>query len=150
MSGWMAEMADVVDAANAGAPAPPETKAAPPWSLMSSSIDATPTEPATSPRMLDSQVREWPMELQLPTGENGPREEPERYPTRFIVNDGDWTPAEHEELLRKAAQGCNCRDWNRDSWSRITGEAKNNIKIFNYNFTSEIVSLLRFLVLFCL
>ena len=54
----MAEMADAVDAANAGASAPPVTKAAPPRSMMSSSIDDTPTEPATSPRMLDSQVRE--------------------------------------------------------------------------------------------
>ena len=77
LSGWMAEMADVVDAANAGAPAPPMTKAAPPRSMMSASIDDTPTEPVTSPRILDSQVREWPMELQLPTGEIGPREEPE-------------------------------------------------------------------------
>ena len=39
MSGWMAEMADVVDAAKAGAPAPPVTKAAPPRSMMPSSID---------------------------------------------------------------------------------------------------------------
>ena len=43
------------------------------------------------------------MELQLPTGEIGPREEPERYAARFIVNEGQWTPAEHEEVLRKAA-----------------------------------------------
>ena len=87
----MAEMADVVDAAKAGAPAPPVTKAAPPRSIMPSSIDDTPTEPATSPRMLDSQVREWPMGLQLPTDEIGPREEPERYPARFIVNDSRRT-----------------------------------------------------------
>ena len=41
------------------------------------------------------------MELQIPTRgrEIGPREEPERYPTRFIVNDGQWTPEEHEEQL---------------------------------------------------
>ena len=84
----MAEMADVVNAAQAGAPAPPMNKAAPPPSTMHSSIDDAPTEPATCPRMMDSQVQEYPVELQLPTGEIGPRKEPERYATRFIVNDG--------------------------------------------------------------
>ena len=54
------------------------------------------------------------MELQLPTGEIGPREEPEQFPTWFVVNDCGWTPEEHEEMLRKAAQGCNYRDWNRE------------------------------------
>ena len=48
-----------------------------------SSIDDTPTEPATSPRMIDPQMREWLIELQLPTREIGPRPEPEVYPTRF-------------------------------------------------------------------
>ena len=114
MSGWMAEMADVVDAAQAQAPAPPVTKAAPPQSTMHSSIDDTPTEPATSPRTIGSQVREWRVELQLPTGEIGPREEPERYATRFILNDGQWTPEEHEEALRKAAQAGNYQAWNRE------------------------------------
>ena len=106
MSGWMAEMADVVDAAQTGARTP-VCKAAPPQpTVASSSIDDTLTEPATSPRMIDPQAREWPLELQLPTREIGPREEPERYPTRFIVNDGQWTPAENEEELRKASQAC--------------------------------------------
>ena len=92
------------------------TKAAPPRSTMPSSIDDTPTEPATSPRMLSSQVREWPMELQLPTGEIGPREEPERYPTRFILSEGQWTPEElHEVELRKAAQGVNQWHWSREA-----------------------------------
>ena len=68
--------------------------------------------------MLDSQVREWPMELQLPTREIGPREEPERYPTRFIVNYGQWTPEEHEEELRKASQ-----TWNQYEWDRQAREA---------------------------
>ena len=113
MSGWMAEMADVVDAAQAGASAPPVTKAALPRSMMSSSIDDTLTEPATSPRMLDSQVREWPMELQRPTREIGPREDS----TRFIVN-GQWTPEEYEEELRKASQA-----WNQYEWDRRAREA---------------------------
>ena len=114
MSGWMAEVADVVDAAQAGASAPPVTKAALPRSMMSSSIDDTPMEPATSPRMLGSQVREWPMELQRPTREFGPGEDP----TRFIVNDGQWTPEEHEQELRKASQA-----WNQYEWDRRAREA---------------------------
>ena len=113
MSGWMAEMADVVDAAQTGAQAPPVSKATPPQPTAApSSIDDTPTEPATSPRTVDPQVQEWAVELQLPTREIGPREEPERHPTRFIVNDGQWTPAEHEEQQYKAAQAGNYKTWN--------------------------------------
>ena len=63
---------------------------------------------------MDDPVREWPVELQLPTGQIGPREEPEKYPTRFIVNDCDWTQEEHEKVLRKASQAWNYRDWNRE------------------------------------
>ena len=70
-------MADVVDAAHTGAQAPPVSKAAPPQPIVApSSVDDTPTEPATSPRMIDPQAREWPLELQLPAREIGPREEP--------------------------------------------------------------------------
>ena len=65
--------------------------------------------------MVDSQVRECPVELQHPTGEIGPREEPERFATRFILNDGRWTPEEHEALLRKASQAWNQHDWNREA-----------------------------------
>ena len=114
MSGWMADMADLVDAAEAAAPAPPLTKAQPPESMRTASIDDTATEPATSPRVTEVPVQRWPEELQLPTGMIGPREEPEKFPTRFIINDGDWTPEEHEEMLHKAAQGWNYRDWNRE------------------------------------
>ena len=59
-------------------------------------------------------VQRWAEELQLPTGQIGPREEPERYATRFVVNGGQWTPSEHEAELRKAAQAWNYRDWNRE------------------------------------
>ena len=98
MSGWMGEMADLVDAAQTGVQAPPVTKAAPLQPTVApSSIDDTPTETATSPRMIDLQARERAVEFQLPTREIGPREEPERYPTRFIVNDGQWTPEEHDK-----------------------------------------------------
>ena len=103
-------MADLVDAAEATAPAPPLTKASPPQSMRPTSIDDTPTEPRT----LQDPVREWPVELQLPTGQIGPREEPERYPTRLIVNDCGWAQEEHEEVLRKASQAWNYRDWNRE------------------------------------
>ena len=109
-------MADVVDAAQTGAQAPPVSKAAPPQSTVAPySIDDTPTEPATSPRTVDPQVQEWAVELQLPTSETGPREEPERYPTRFIVNDGQWTPEGHEEQLYKDAQAGNYKTWNREA-----------------------------------
>ena len=60
-------------------------------------------------------MREWPVELQLPTREIGPRPEPEVYPVRYIVNDGQWTPEEHVEVLRKAAQAGNYYAWNREA-----------------------------------
>ena len=80
MSGpWMAEVADLVDAADdaaaqvahAGDQAPPVTKAQPPMiqepPAVPRPIDETPTEPATTPRQIDPEAREWPVELQLPT-----------------------------------------------------------------------------------
>ena len=98
MSGpWMAEMADLVDvaddaaaqtAANAGDQAPPVTKAQPPViqepPAVPRSIDETPTEPATTPRQIDPEAREWPVEVKLPTLEYGPRPEPEVYPSRYM------------------------------------------------------------------
>ena len=87
----MAELAELEDVATAAAfqaaqigdHAPPVSKAAPQQPTGGpSSINDTPTEPATSPRQVDPQMREWPVELQLPTGEIGPREEPEVYPIR--------------------------------------------------------------------
>ena len=114
MSGWMADMAELVDAAEAIAPIPPLTPAPSPESMRTVSVEDAPTEPATSPRMMEVQVTRWPQELQLPTGMIGQREEPEQFPTRFIINDGRWTQEEHEELLRKAAQAWNYRDWNRE------------------------------------
>ena len=78
------------------------------------SIEDTPTEPATSPRVTEVPVQRWPEELQLPTGQIGPREEPEKFPTRFIINDCGWTQEEREEMLRKASQAWNYRDWNRE------------------------------------
>ena len=79
MSGWMADMADLVDAAEAAAPACPLPEAPAPESTRTVSIDDAPTEPATSPRVMEAPVQQWVEELQLPTREIGPREEPERF-----------------------------------------------------------------------
>ena len=59
-------------------------------------IEDTPTEPATSPRVTEVPVQRWAQELQLPTLEHGPREEPERFATRYILNDGTMTQEAHE------------------------------------------------------
>ena len=40
-------------------------------------IDETSTEPATSPWNVDTEVREWAVDLQLPTRGYGPHPEPE-------------------------------------------------------------------------
>ena len=62
MSGpWMAEVADLVDAANVaaaqtaqtGVQAPLVSKATPPTMAVPIPVDDTPTEPATSPRMIE-------------------------------------------------------------------------------------------------
>ena len=31
------------------------------------------------------------------------------------MNDGQWTPEEHEQVLLKAAQGVNVRAWDREA-----------------------------------
>ena len=66
MSGWMADLAELVDAAEATAPTPPLTPALPPESMRAVPVEDAPTEPATSPRMMEVPVP--PQELQLPTG----------------------------------------------------------------------------------
>ena len=76
-------MADAVDAREA-APAPPMSKASAPPSMPQVSIEYTPTEPATSPRMME-----------------------------VPVNDGRWTQADFDALVRKAAQAFNNKDIDR-------------------------------------
>ena len=76
-------MADAVDAHEA-AQAPPTSKAAGPPSMPAVSNDETPTEPATSPRVME-----------------------------VPVNDGRWTQAEYAALVRKAGQSQNDRDFDR-------------------------------------
>ena len=123
----MQALADVEDAATEAAfqaaqasdQAPPVTKAQPPViqepPAVPIPLDDSPTEPATSPRHADPAVHEWAVELQLPTREYGPCPEPERCATRFVLNDGQWTPEEHEQVLRKASQAINAKYWNREA-----------------------------------
>ena len=113
MSGWIADMADAVDAHEA-AQAPPMSKASGPPSVPAVSIDDTQTKPAMSPRVTEVPVQRWAPELQLPTLEHGPREKPERFATRYILNDGTMTQEAHDALLRKAAQAFNNQDMERE------------------------------------
>ena len=106
-------------AAQTGDRAPPITKAPPPAiqepPTVPISVDDTPMEPATSPRRVDPQIQEWPVELQLATRKYGPRPEPEVYPCRYVMNDGQWTEAEHAAHLHKAAQATHDYAWNREA-----------------------------------
>ena len=113
MSGWIADMADAVDAHEA-AQAPPVSKASGLPSMPPVSIHDTPTEPASTPRVMEVPVQHGAQELQLPTLEHGPREEPERFATRYLLNDGTMTQEAHDALLRKAAQAFNNRDVTRE------------------------------------
>ena len=72
------------------------------------------TEPATSLKVMEVPVQRWAPELQLPTLEQGPREEPERFATRYILNDGTMTQEAHDALLRRAAQAFNNQDMERE------------------------------------
>ena len=114
-------MADPVDAHEA-TPAPPMSKASVPSSMPPVSIEDIPTEPATSPRTVEVPVQRWVEELRLPAKEYGPREEPERFATRYILNDGRWTEEEHQALLRRAAQTFNNRDMERDIEAEVRRE----------------------------
>ena len=106
-------MADAVHAHEA-AQAPPMSKASGPPSMPAVSIHDTPTEPATSPRMMEVPVPRYVEELRLPTRQIGPQEEPERFVTRWMVNDGRWTTEEFDALLRKARQAFNNQDMDRE------------------------------------
>ena len=112
-------MADAVDAHEA-AQAPPTSKAAGPPSMPAVSIDETPTEPATSPRL-----RPCPFyleELRLPTREIGPRDEPEKFVTRWLVNDGSYADEEFDARLRKARQTFNNHDMELEAEAAVRRE----------------------------
>ena len=101
MSGWMADMAEAFDVPEA-AQAPPQSKA----SMPSVCPDDAPTEPATSPRTMEVPVRGYIHEIRLPTREYGPQEEPEKFVTRWVVNDGSYTVPGHQlSILMQSLQG---------------------------------------------
>ena len=87
---WMAELAELEDAA---------TEAA---FNVAHQGDQVPPPVAKAPQAAQEQAVD-------------PHPEPERYATRFIVNDGQWTPEEHDQVLREAAQGINNHYWNREA-----------------------------------
>ena len=115
--------------------APPVSKAVPPTpqesTVVPNPIDDTPTEPATSPRNVDTQVREWPVELQVPTREIGPRPEPEVYPIRHLMNDGQWTPEEHAAHLHKAVQAGNFYARNREAREEAERQNREFVRTMN-------------------
>ena len=45
----------------------------------------------------------------------GLRPEPEVYPIPFVMNDGQWTPEEHETHLHKASQAARVYRWDREA-----------------------------------
>ena len=83
---WMQQLAEVGDAATEAAfqdGAQPTVQAQPRPVRVE---DDVPTEPATSPRQVDPQAREWPVQLQPIQGRVlGAQEEPERYASPFIL-----------------------------------------------------------------
>ena len=110
MADWMSQMANAVDEFEAANAAPQ---------------DEVPTEPATSPRHQIQEVpvrRDYVEELQLPSLEYGPRPEPERFATRYILNDGTMSQDAYDELTRKAAQSLNNRDMEIERQQAETAE----------------------------
>ena len=83
---WMQQLAEVEDAATAaafqqGTSPTPQVPQGPPVR----DEDEVPKEPVTSPRQVDPQAREWPVQLQALQGRvYGPQEEPERYPCMYM------------------------------------------------------------------
>ena len=102
-------MADAVDMREA-APAPPQSKA----SMPEVCHGDAPTEPATSPRVREVPVVRCIEELRLPGLEHGPQPEPEKFASRWVVNDGSYTHGEWQEYLRKHRQTWSNRDMERE------------------------------------
>ena len=101
-------MADAVEAHEA-ATAPPQSKA----SMPGVCHDDTPTEPATSPRVMEVPVPQYTEELRLPTREYGPHEEPERFVTRWVSRDG-YTQEEWDAYFRKHRQAWSNHDMKKE------------------------------------
>ena len=92
-------MADAVDAHEA-AQASPQSKASMPGVYQ----DDAPTEPATSPRVI---------EVPVPSREYGPHEEPERFVTKWVSRDG-YTQEEWDVYFRKHRQAWSNHDMEKE------------------------------------
>ena len=109
MSGWITDMADAVDAHEA-AQAPPQSKASMPAVYQ----DDTPTEPATSPRVMEVPVLPRHIEeLRLPGREYGPHEEPEKFATRWVTR-GGYTQEEWDAYFEKHRKAWSNHDMERE------------------------------------
>ena len=87
---WMQELAEVEDAATQQA-FQGNTQMMPqqqqPQEHPIRNEEDVPTEPATSPRQVDPQAREWPAQLAPVQGRlYGPQQEPERYANPYVMN----------------------------------------------------------------
>ena len=86
---WMQALAEVEDAATqqafqGDAPMPQQQQ---PQEHPVRNEDDVPTEPPTSPRQIDPQAREWPVQVAPIQGRvYGPQPEPERYPNPYVMN----------------------------------------------------------------
>ena len=127
MSGWIAEMADAVRMKQFQRLQC--LRRCPCHQCLS--IDDTPTEPATSPRTMEVPVPRYVEELRLPTREIGPREEPERFVTRWMVNDGGWTVEEFDALLRKARKAFNNYEMEREIEDAVQREKEAHDRSIN-------------------
>ena len=102
-------MADAVDAHEA-AQASPQSKASMPGVYQ----DDAPTEPATSPRVIEVPVHPtYVEELRLPSREYGPHEEPERFVTGWVSRDG-YTQEEWDAYFRKHRQAWSNHDMEKE------------------------------------
>ena len=102
-------MADAVDAHEA-AQASPQSKASMPGVYQ----DDAPTEPATSPRVIEVPVHPtYVEELRLPSREYGPHEEPERFVTKWVSRDG-YTQEEWDAYFRKHRQAWSNHDMEKE------------------------------------
>ena len=114
MSGWIAEMADAVDAHEA-APAPPMSKASVLCPFHQCLLEDTPTEPATSPRTMEKfQSSDGSKNFDFLQGRLVHEKNLKGLSTRWMVNDGRWTEEFDALLLRKARQAFNNRDMERE------------------------------------
>ena len=113
---WVQQLAEVEDAATEaafqqGAQPMPQVPQEPPIR----DEDEVPTEPATSPRQVDPQACEWPVQFQpVQSRACGPQPELERYPNPYVMNYGQLTPEQHEVDLHNAQQAVSAQARDRE------------------------------------